>query len=234
LSERKHPADEIGKELLRAGGILSSLSNCYDRQIGVFDVGHGFLFEALGNVERMLRKAEEALDVLCENYDLRSINEIKKEALDAAVALASSLDLSAISATETNSGDLSAGSTTGLKGDLHGLSDDDSLDEQPLEVEDPFGGAAQFIDYLQTSESAARLSHRLDAILERFPREEPPKTVAQPVDTVSKTYAEFLDKLTAMADAAAGEAARAGKKELSLAPVLDSLRADVMRLRAVA
>ncbi len=216
LSETKHPADEMGRALLRAGGILSSLTNCYDKHEGKFDLGHDFMFEALTNVERMLSDAGESLRALYQNYDLRSLAEIEAAALKAA-------EIAARSAALQNLGE------TGGKAQVD--FEEAANFEHADGLIDP---SISFVDFLQSSEPVLRLSDRLDAILERFPREEPPVKVAGPFDSPSKSYAEFLDKLTAMADAAAVEARRAGKQDVELAPVLESLQADVARLRAVA
>lgn len=216
-----------------ASGILLSLTNCYDKQSGKFDVGQGFVFEALCNVERMLSQAGDALHVLFENHDLRSFDEIEKAELEAEAAT-----VSAGFKTDTTDGapvdNPNLSEANNLKSGVATISDQRLMDELSSEIGADFGPPMRIIDYLQSSESAARLSERLDAILERFPREEPFKKIMEPADKASKTYEEFLDKLTAMADAAASEAIRAGKKELTLAPVLESLRDDVRRLRAVA
>lgn len=226
LGDTKHPADEIGKELLRAGGILSSLTNCYDRQEGVFDLGHGFVFEALSNVERMLTQAGEALRLLYENYDLEPIGENKEDT----AAVSTDAGLSA----ENQESLLGSGGVVSLGSATAEISTQDDDGDDGLEDKDAADGTRPFIDFMQSSAPVARLSDRLDEILERFPREQAFLKAAPAADTSSKTYAEFLDKLTAMADSAAIEAMRAGKKDQALAPVLESLRADVRRLRAVA
>lgn len=227
MGETRHPADEIGKELLRAGGILSSLTNCYDRQEGVFDLGHGFVFEALRNVERMLTQAGESLRLLYENYDLELIGANKKS--DAVPAVLEG----AVSSVENQIEKLVAHHVADPTSVITETSAEDLEDDDQMDDENSVDGAKPFMDFMQSSAPVARLSDRLDEILERFPREAFVK-VAPAVNTSSKTYAEFLDKLTAMAEAAGTEAMRAGKKDPALAPVLESLRADVRRLRAVA
>ena len=216
LSETKHPADEMGRALLRAGGLLSSLTNCYDKDENKFDLDHVFMFEALTNVERMLSNAGESLNRLYKDYDLRSLAEIEAATLKAA-------EIAARSATAQTLGEMT-GKAGGHVDNAANLEDADDLN-------DP---SKSFVDFLRPSEPVSRLSERLDAILERFPREGPAAKAMEPAQESAKSYAEFLDKLTAMADAAAGEARRAGKQDLVLAPVLESLREDVMRLRAVA
>lgn len=219
MSETKHPADEIGRALLRAGGIMSSLTNCYDKDEGAFDLGHGFMFEALTNVERMLSEAGDSLRALYQGYDLRSIAETENAVRKAA-------ELAAKSAAALN---------PAVIGDKAGVdSHDTQQGRNSPDADAMIDPSKPFVDFLQSSEPVSRLSDRLDAILERFPREEPPVKIVEPAVNAAKTYAEFLDKLTAMTDAAADEARRAGKQDVALAPVLESLQADVKRLRAVA
>ena len=52
--EQKHPADEIALALLRAGGILSSLTNCYDADGGEFAIDASFLAEAIRSAEQII------------------------------------------------------------------------------------------------------------------------------------------------------------------------------------
>ena len=220
MGDTKHPADEIDRALGRASALLSALTHGYDKEQGRFDVGHSFVFETISNVERMLTAANEALGVLYEGYDLRPLGTAEAEALLAAqtsiaasdASLAKDADAQAILA-------VSNGLPVGPLGAL----------DAAMGISDP---SAPFIDFMNSPEPVSRLSDRLDAILERFPREEPPANKEELPP--ASTYAEFLDRLTAMANAAASEAKRAGKQDTLLAPVLESLQADVKRLRAVA
>lgn len=225
VGDTKHPADEIDRALGRAGALLSALTNGYDKDAGQFDVGHNFVFEAISNVERMLTAANEALGALYEGYDLRPVGTAEAEAL-----LAAQANLAANMGTETQ---LASGpGTQGILGAFNASSVGalGALDSA-IGPSDP---SAPFIDFMNSPEPVSRLSDRLDAILERFPREEPTVEKEEPPTPAASTYAEFLDKLTAMANAAASEAKRAGKQDTLLAPVLESLQADVKRLRSVA
>jgi hypothetical protein len=74
----KHPADEIGRALSQAGGILASLANCYDDSEKNFELSQPFVAEALRAVEVILAKANLSLTSLYENYDLSPILEIKQ------------------------------------------------------------------------------------------------------------------------------------------------------------
>jgi hypothetical protein len=65
-----HPADEIGKALSQARGILSSLANCYDRPEERFVTGSTFIAEAVAAADEILAKASNHLASLYENYDL--------------------------------------------------------------------------------------------------------------------------------------------------------------------
>lgn len=69
----KHPADEIALALLRAGGILSSLSNCYDAKNSEFAIDASFLAEAIRSAEQILFKANDRLAELYHDYNLEPI-----------------------------------------------------------------------------------------------------------------------------------------------------------------
>jgi hypothetical protein len=81
LGEEKHPADEIALALSRAGGILSSLSHCYDVANTDFAVGSAFLAEAIKTTESILMKANESLTRLYENYSLATLQDEQADAL---------------------------------------------------------------------------------------------------------------------------------------------------------
>lgn len=221
LSNSKHPADEIARALLRAGGILSSLTTCYDSDNGSFDVGDGFVFEALRNVERMVMEAQNSLQLLHDEYDIRP--DAVAEFEDAQLAEFHAMTGTGPRGLHPN-GSLSAAQHLSANSNelVHGDLNRGSVKQMP------------FTDLQQSSQQLMRLSDRLDEILERYPREEPQVKVAEPAEGYARTYVEFLDKLMAMADAAATEAHVTGNSGGELAPVLDGLRADVRRLRAVA
>ncbi len=71
--EQKHPADEIALALLRAGGILSSLTNCYDADGGEFAIDASFLAEAIRSAEQIIFKANDSLTNLYEDYSLEPV-----------------------------------------------------------------------------------------------------------------------------------------------------------------
>ncbi len=68
--EEKHPADEIALALLRAGGILSSLTNCFDADSGEFAIDASFLAEAIRSAEQIIFKANDNLTSLYQDYSL--------------------------------------------------------------------------------------------------------------------------------------------------------------------
>lgn len=72
--EEKHPADEIALALLRAGGILSSLTNCYDADSGDFAIDASFLAEAIRSAEQIIFKANDNLTSLYQDYSLELIS----------------------------------------------------------------------------------------------------------------------------------------------------------------
>jgi hypothetical protein len=70
IGENMHPADELGKALSQARGIISSVINCYDRPEQNFVTGTNFIAEAMLAVEDILSKASANLSSLYEDYDL--------------------------------------------------------------------------------------------------------------------------------------------------------------------
>jgi hypothetical protein len=78
------------------------------------------------------------------------------------------------------------------------------------------------------SQEVSRLSSNLDSILDTLPDNIQAVTVEQMIDHPAQSYQELLEKLTAMADAAAYQTP---SEEGSLLPILESLRADMMRLK---
>ena len=73
--EQKHPADEIALALLRAGGILSSLTNCYDADGGEFAIDATFLAEAIRSAEQIIFKANDSLTSLYQDYSLELVSD---------------------------------------------------------------------------------------------------------------------------------------------------------------
>lgn len=81
LGEEKHPADEIALALSRAGGILSSLSHCYDAANTDFAIGAVFLAEAIKTTEEILFKANESLTRLYQDYSLATLQDEQADEL---------------------------------------------------------------------------------------------------------------------------------------------------------
>ncbi len=244
MSNEKHPADDIGRALLRAGGILSSVTICYNKDQGCFDLDNSFVFEALTAVETMLTQAGDALGRLYSDYDLSPIQpvteksaetevaaEMKAEVPDDVVAEKAPVPLQPVEVAEPVIAAAAEPAITAV------LAEEEALPpaHQEIEdVEDAVEPALLQMGYFPSSEQVLRLSQKLDTIIAGLQLKNPQARDEQAADDRAKSYLEFLDKLTAMADSAALEASRAGKQDKSLMPILDSLRADVMRLRDVA
>ncbi len=79
--------------------------------------------------------------------------------------------------------------------------------------------------------SVTHLANKLETIVDTLPRAPEPLRPEQLVEQPAQSYAELLEKLTAMADSAAFHT---GEGDSTLLPVLQSLRNDVIRMRSVA
>lgn len=212
----RHPADEIGKALSRAGGILSSLTNCYEKADTDFQISLPFVFEAVSAVEKLLQRATDELTSLYQSYDLSKISEAQSD---------SHFE---VSATE------------------EGFQEDTSLvSEEPLNF--PLNYAPQksnttsqldqptpYLGFFGPSEQVSRLASRLDHILETMPINEHIPSPDEIVDKPAQTYNELLEKLTAMADAAAYQSHQTPTQDQNMLPILEKLRADMLRIRSVA
>jgi hypothetical protein len=77
VAGEKHPADEIGRALSQAGGILASLANCYDESVKNFETAPAFIAEALKAVDAILEKANTNLATLYQDYDLARVIRIE-------------------------------------------------------------------------------------------------------------------------------------------------------------
>jgi hypothetical protein len=234
LGEDKHPADEIGKALLRAGGILTSIANCYDRSGTAFVVSTPFVAEAITAVEAILSKAAESLAQLYENCDLTL------------------LSVSEGATTETNESEVQPETQTQnieeswalepqtpepMAPELQTEKLPDNLPDKQSDKQ-PDGA---FIGQFGQAGSTSRLAQKLDSILETLPpaREylRPEDMMPRPEDMIeqpAQTYEELLEKLTAMADAAAYQAHKKDQPTSPLLPMLESLRADLLRIKTVA
>jgi ABC-type transporter Mla subunit MlaD len=210
--EEKHPADEIGKALSRAGGILSSLTNCYDRNETDFQISVGFMFEAVTAVEKLLGHASAELTKLYQAYDLTKLTDAQLGA-----EVEESLQ-TAFSAPE--------------------LHEETEVDDEPLmfnrQAEPETSEDAQYLGFFGPSEQVSKLASRIDDILETMPTKVRTTSPDELFDRPALTYNELLEKLTAMADAAAYQAHQSPNDNQTLLPVLENLRADMLRIRSVA
>jgi fructose-specific phosphotransferase system component IIB len=190
FGEEKHPADEIALALSRAGGILSSLSHCYNASATDFAIGASFIAEAIKSTEAILAKASESLTKLYHDYSLDALHEEPQideiEAVEPAEEEIPVLDISRIKNRSNGSNSFS----------------------QPM----PLPKRLNRLDMMQRIE---------DDEVENV-------TVEQMIDQPAETYQELLEKLTAMADAASTQQNSA---ENSLVPILESLRADMLRMK---
>ena len=214
--EEKHPADEIGKALLRAGGILSSLTNCYDKNETDFQISGPFMFEAVSAVEKLLGQASGELTKLYHSYDLSKLSgEIHAEL--AGVEVEEHLETSYVEAEEH---------------------EDAETPSEPLIFSRQAGSETpeepQYLGFFGPSEQVSKLASRLDNILEALPTRARTGSPDELLDRPAQTYNELLEKLTAMADAAAYQAHQSPNDNHTLLPVLENLRADMLRIRTVA
>ena len=213
--EEKHPADEIGRALSRAGGILSLLSNCYDKSNSEFQIGVPFIFEAVLAVEKLLSQSSGELTKLYQSYDLGLITVSQAE-----VQHHEPTELSEAT-TET---------------------DQQLSPEEPCEDETPLAfqrsenlsesSENSYRGYFKPTEQVSKLASRLDNILEAMPAQSRSSIPDNLLDRPAQTYNELLEKLTAMADAAAYQAhQQQNNNNDKLLPVLENLRADMLRIR---
>ena len=200
--EEKHPADEIGKALSRAGGILSSLTNCYEKSETDFQISMNFIFEAIMAVEKLVIQSSADLTRLYDAYDLSKLV----------------LPL----ATEETQLNGEAGQEENVPVDFEIDSDEEQSHERP------------YRRFFPPTEQVTELATRIDHILETMPVT--PKSIAaeELLDKPAQSYNELFDKLTAMVDAAADQAHQSPDSDQSLLPVLETLRADMNRIRSVA
>jgi hypothetical protein len=205
LAEEKHPADEIGKALLQAGGILTSLSNCYDKPGASFAIGTPFIAEAIIAVEGILAKANDCLAKLYEGYDLGKLIGESTPLPQKTKAQAEPVDQESPETKEP-------------------------VVENLSEQEEDSG----YLGYFGRQDQVSRLSVKLDSILEKLPAQQQPMRAVDMIEQPAQNYEELLEKLTAMADAAAYQVHHNADADSNLLPVLESLRADVMRMRSVA
>jgi hypothetical protein len=212
--EEKHPADEIGKALSRAGGILTSLTNCYDKNNTDFQISVQFMFEAVSAVESLLSQASEELSKLYSSYDLNKISEHTENS------------------TPPN-GEFSKVGYDNIGDHQFNLDGSSSnIDHQAETVSDAVD--PQYLGFFGPTEQVSRLANRIDNLLETMPAKHVAASATDFIDRPAVTYNELLEKLTAMADAAAYNAHQGQDNSQTLLPVLENLRADMLRIRSVA
>ena len=219
-TELKHPADEIAQALARANGILTVISGCYDSSSEDFAIGTSYLAESIAAVDGLLAAATAALGRLYQSCDLTIIRDANTE-----IAQTRAPEVEAPVAIELPP----RVSTTPVNAALalppapsvfaRGISHAKSMKPSYLAAFGPSEGAASLADRVQTAVPHAA-----------------PKVVAQRNTILSKpatTYDELLAKVTAVADEAAFEA-HSSNSQRSLLPALEGLRADLLKMRAVA
>ena len=212
-AEVKHPADEIGKALARATGILTLLSSCYDKQSQSFETGGGYAFESILAIEAILGHAASALGKLYETCDLTLLQPQQSEPLPQEVSAS------------TQVANLPPAQEIPVFEGYLGRS-----------VQMRRAESANLNGYLSSfgpPEQGGRLSERADSALSRSFGLEAPVSRVPLSDRRAEDYDELLQKLTAVANQAAVMEDHPDLGQ-NLAPALEELRADLIRLRSVA
>lgn len=213
--DERHPADEIGKALSRAGGILTSLTNCYDKNDTDFQISVQFMFEAVSAVENLLGQASAELAKLYNSYDLSKISHQGDNSTENDYSQVS-YNNSAITAEHEEYRDSSTQAIIDQTGSV------------------PEATEPQYLGFFGPTEQVTRLADRIDSLLETMPARPAAISANDFIDKPAMTYNQLLEKLTAMTDAVAYNAHQGQDNSQSLLPVLEDLRADMLRLRTVA
>ena len=210
-AEMKHPADEIGKALARASGILAVLSSCYDRQTQSFETGSNYAFESILAIETIVVNAASALEKLYGDYDLTPITgeaEIPPE----------------IPVVATRSPAAILKDSDALNGYFGRAAHAHNIETANLN---------SYLSSFGPSEHVPRLVDRAEqAAGHSFTFETKPGR-APAVERRAENYDELLNKLTTVAHRAAAFEHQPGFED-KLLPALEDLRADILRLRSVA
>jgi hypothetical protein len=209
-TEFKHPADEIARALARASGILTVISGCYDKNSSQFAIGTTYLAESISAVEGLLNAANTALGRLYETCDLTILENALPQTEAAAPALAEAEVLPMTQAAAP------IAEPTVLKG---------------AEVFKP-AAKTSYLAAFGPSEASTSLGDRVDSAVPAFKSAKPLAREAV-LEKPATTYDELLAKITAVADQAAFQA-HTSPSDRSLVPVLEGLRADLMKMRSVA
>lgn len=212
--EQKHPADELGRVLARANGILTLLSGCYEKSEARFDTGNAFVFESITAIEAMLNTATDALARLYQTCDLSVVREAEQAVQEPAIEISPVPQMSAPTPTMP------------IPAPAH------------MELQLPaaqiaqhnFGGS--YLGFFGPAESAANLAERVDSILINMPLR-PRLRQTEIMDKPAESFDELLEKVTALADVAAYQAHQT-HQDTGLGTALEGLRADLIKLRSVA
>ncbi len=234
--EQKHPADELGKALARASGILSLLSGCYEKSNNSFETDNAFVFESIIAIEAMLSTATNALEKLYENCDLTLVREHQEEAAPEVVVQETQQPAPQVSYSQP---------PVELRAPTHAAQS--SVYQAPIyqapapqahSLQAPISNSpslpygSSYLGFFGPAEPVSTLADKIDNILVNMPSRPRAKHV-EIFDKPAETYDELLQKLTALADVAAFQAHQANT-EASLGPALEELRADLIKLRSVA
>jgi hypothetical protein len=207
--EQKHPADELGKALSRANGILTLLTGCFEKPSNSFETGNAFVFESITAVEAMLNTATLALGRLYQTCDLSVIRQAQVEVL-----------------VEPEPAIITPEPAPEVQ------------HQMPMQLHAPVVAPMQnnygtsYLGFFGPAEPAAELSEKIDSILVNMPAR-PRAKHAEIFDKPAENYDELLQKLTALADVAAYQAHQTNQ-DGGLGSALEELRADLIKLRSVA
>ena len=212
-AEVKHPADEIGKALARASGILAVVSSCYDKQSQSFETGANYAYESILAIETIVVNAASALEKLYGDYDLTPITA---EAA-AEPVLENRVVTSRSSVSIPKESDA-------LNGYFGRAAQADKFDSANLN---------SYLSSFGPPENVSRLAERADQELSHQFKFESQLGRVPLSDRRAESYDELLHKLTTVAHQAAAFEHQPGFED-KLLPALEDLRADILRLRSVA
>ncbi len=207
--EFKHPADEIASALSRANGILTVIGGCYDKTGNQFAIGTAYIAESINAVDGLLSAATTALERLYATCDLSVVRDVPVTAEPEAV-VAAEVPI------ETYPERYEPAPPTVIS--------------RPV-VENQLPKSS-YLAAFGPSETQLSLAERADSAVPMFKSMAPSKRDTI-MDQPATTYEELLAKVTAVADQAAFQAHNS-PTERSLLPALEGLRADLLKMRAVA
>lgn len=219
--EQKHPADEIGKALARAGGILTLLSSCYDKSNGQFETGTSFLFESIMAVESIVDNATKSLARLYQTCDLSVVREIQVETHPVTASVTIMAEEAVVEP------DLEENTPLPMP-TLH-----PSVGRSQKRYVAPPAEAGSYLGFFGPPEQGARLSDRMENVLAHAGAQSAQLRPAELIDRPAESYEELLQKVTAFADQAAFQAHHS-PADRGLLPALEGIRADLIKLRSVA